>query len=418
MAFNPATDIVKVLQNYDAANLAEYTLPSYSFKPDKVYLLILAGDDAADISSATAIGVPTQASITWGTAINTEEIGFGAAAIYASTIASASTETITVTFPGTNNFCEYLLLELSNANATIVQTKGGSWSAISGTITLTNPIGADGMAMLFIAKRGALATNFTTGAGQTDITGTSQVSIYGQQNITSTEVMPVGTPEDGDHMGFAIEVAYQASVLLAITDVNGGATIADGEAGVVITGVSFSASGNIVTISLADDINDGSAIAQVINSENTTTIDIDVVLPSGYSALDPVYFFVTDALSEVSASESVGITPPVTPTLHTMYFTDDGLIGGTAVICESSNFAAGITGVVLRGGVTRELSTLTTAISTLPTATPQVNCAFTNGDPVDLDGDTIKFINDGTGDTRSVTGGVAIPIGEFDGTTC
>lgn len=200
---------------------------------------------------------------------------------------------------------------------------------------------------------------------------------------------------------------------VTITSVNAGATIASGDVDVTIIGTGFSTV-NTVTISPSQDIDDVDAVNQVLTRETTTEIDITVSLPTGANSFNPVYLFVTNSTSAVSSPFSTEITP-ASASLHTLWFTDDGTITGNDVICESTlGFHIGVTAFVYRSGVTEEQASLIEAVSTLATATPQYNVTYPNGEPIAANSDTIKFVYAATaGDIKSVTGGVALPSGEF-----
>ena len=87
-----------------------------------------------------------------------------------------------------------------------------------------------------------------------------------------------------------------------------------------------------------------------------------------------------------------------------------------SVICESTDFAAGMTFELWPAGVegSKEVATVVTAIDTLPTAAPQYWCTFT-AVPSAAANDHIKVIYDATaGDIKSVTGGIALASSSYE----
>ena len=455
------SDIVIALQNSDGTNLDDYDTAPYSFVTDRLYVLFITGTDSTFTSSANAIGTPSTTNITWNLE-ETSEVNTDAMTVYTGTIASASSEIVNITYPEVQGRSKWLMLEIANANATIVQVNENSWDATSGSIILAGTIATDGLAISAFTRRAWTASNFTTGTGEVAITGTSNQTIYAQYNIIEDETLDVGTPDDSVYLGTGLEIAYALSATPAITNINGGSTIADGETGVTIA-VTGASAPNTVTISLVDDVNDASATVQVITDESTSTaIDITVSLPTGYDVNDPVYVFVENSSALVSNSMAVSITVSVS-TFHTLHIVDDnpatvnvsaglttgsfyeildpgdtvwttigaanGLAGtrfdatgagsgtGTAyaltdVICSTVlGFDAGIIAAVYRAATpsTPEYATSITSLSNLDTATIQLMVTYPNGAPVS--GDFMSFTYSsapGAGDIISVTGSVAL----------
>lgn len=119
----------------------------------------------------------------------------------------------------------------------------------------------------------------------------------------------------------------------------------------------------------------------------------------------------------------VGITPETVTEMYTLNLTDDGLVGGNAVIHESTvGFDAGVTVELWPADVeaNAETASAVVALSVDPTSTPQYNVTFSVAAD-NAAGDTVHFIylsvaDGGAGDMKSVTGGNALASGTFDGT--
>jgi len=302
-------------------------------------------------------------------------------------------------------------------------------------------------------------------------------SDYESNNIlrdyNATGTLPAEFVADSSSYTYPISMYVEANdavtSTVTITDVNGDATIEDGETGIVITGTGFGIGGNTVTICLVDDVNDASATEQTITAEaSTTEITFTVVTPGVVDQNDTLYVFVTNGADTNVNGYAIGVTPVQAAYLHTLELIDkttivtaasgfttderyeilvpgdtnwiaigaaDNLEGtvftatgagsgtGTAYhivpcICESTNFVLGVTAELWPADVeaNKEIAPIITAIDTAPTSTPRFDVVFSVA-PSNGDGDTLHFIYDATiGDIKSVTGGIALASGTFDAT--
>ena len=451
------------------------TTLSVAYDTAKEYLIAIVGEDVVALQGINALGEPLTTGVTWTMIPNAELIvGRMGMRVYKGVCTSSSSQTTQITFVGDQRNCNAGISETTDVDSITGVTTDSE--VTSKTISITIPtVTAGSAAIAFFGSESSGV--WSASVGETAILSTvDTVGIFGSYNLNEDEIMAATYVDDtspaSEYMlaiGFELKIAVAAGTPI-ITSVNGGSTIADGDS-VTYAGTDFALSGNMVVISPTDNIADPAATQITPDTEGSTTaIVITVALPTGSTSADPVYTFVDDG-SLVSASFSVSVTPVVAPTLFTALFeeatptvevaatalsaglryeikvpgdTDFTLVGaadsaigtrfnasgaaigtGTTylvdpVICESTDFANGVTATIDRGGLgtTIETATDVTAISSLPTATPQYWCTFTNGDPVDGDSDEVVFAYDGTGDIRSVVGGRVLPVTSFTGVTC
>ena len=119
----------------------------------------------------------------------------------------------------------------------------------------------------------------------------------------------------------------------------------------------------------------------------------------------------------------VGGTPEAVTEMYTLNLTDNGAVGGNAVIHETTaGFDAGVTVALWPADDVNnaETASAVVALSVDPTSTPQYNVTFSVAAD-NAAGDTVHFTylsvaDGGAGDMRSVTGGNALASGTFDGT--
>jgi len=203
------------------------------------------------------------------------------------------------------------------------------------------------------------------------------------------------------------------AVVTDITDVNNNVAVSNGDS-VTITGT-FGATGNTITVSLNDDVNDPSATTQAITTESATSIDVTVSLPANTLDNGSVFFFVTDSTSQSNANGySISAVLANVVTAYTVVFTDGF---GAPVICESTDFALGMTAYINQGEVNEEVATTVIELSNANSASPQLSVNFSIVPAFGTD--TISIVYDDTvGDIKSVTGGIALASQTFVGLVC
>jgi hypothetical protein len=117
--------------------------------------------------------------------------------------------------------------------------------------------------------------------------------------------------------------------ITSISDV----TLTHGQTGITINGSSFSASGNVVTISPSDDIDDPDAVTWTVSSHGTTSLSMGAAPLSTFDFGDTLYVFVTN---DDGVSNAVG--EPITRVIAsaTLNFTGDNRFVGESGANASS----------------------------------------------------------------------------------
>ena len=157
-------------------------------------------------------------------------------------------------------------------------------------LSLTNNVsGASGAQIKAGQNSGSTSADF---AGDAAVTGASpSVEFTGLAEDTLHYYAMVQETEEGfsNVLSGTFTTAATPSVLISgISD----STLTNGQAGIVITGTGFSASGNTVLVSPTDDPNDGDAVAQTITAEGATEITFTAVL--GALSFGTLYLFVVN----------------------------------------------------------------------------------------------------------------------------
>lgn len=169
--------------------------------------------------------------------------------------------------------------------------------------------------------------------------------------------------------------------------------------------------GNTYAVSVLINIGDWSG-----RKENSAWASDKSSKLSGQSSVPVNFLAGSDDISGYSFyAETRASTVQASPTLHTLILEDGS---SNPVVCESTDFALGVTAYKNKGLSGEETATSVVSITNTNTSAPQYHCEFPTGDPVPLV-DTISFDYDDTvGDIKSVTGAMPLATGTFTGTTC
>ena len=365
-------DITTLLDELDiTAGLSEYTFSTATFAAEGMTLAIVAGEHASNTSGALGLGTPTTTGVDWGSPIaSIASANNVAMRVYQGTVNTPGTVATVVNFPDTQDQCSLLIINVENADVvtnikTISQGLGGTFS-----VTLDTAASASSAVFMFSATERSVT--YTKGATQTAISSDlTDVFLLGQYNLDA-DIAPDCTvaPDAGSvSIGFEVTAIAETDTLmtLLLEEANPTVSVADGS---LIVGDRY---------------------------------EIEVVGTSDFTIVG-------------ASANTVGVRFRATGT--------DGGGNGTAlevdpVICESTDFAKGVTAYVLRGGTVSEQATEIRSGTTESSSEITLYCTYPNGDPVLGDSDAVVFFYDNTiGDIKSVTGSIPLATGSYTGDTC
>jgi len=373
-----AGNIQLSLEWSDSSNLSQYISDSNSFAANSEQYICIRGADLGGLGgSANALGVPTTLGVVW-TKIDHTSRDTGVVALYKATMISEVTGVTTIDYPAVQQNCAICIVQVTNAEITIEQSKTGSWSGGSGSVTIDDIAYSVGnLALNFVASCDYASKDYTAGTNETALTGTSNKNIFVQYNFTE-DTLDVGTPIGGDYGSIGIEVA---------------------EIGVVPDEDTVT----MCTLALIDKTTEVAATALVEGEKyEIVTQGTSDFMTCGAANNDPGTVFTADSNAPITGTGT---------TLHII-----------PCICESAlGFEIGMTAELWPGNVENDAvpATLIQAIDTAPTATPRFNVTFSAAVASGVDTLHITYVAGGAtgGDIKSVTGGIALASATFDATT-
>ena len=372
------TDVTTLLNFLDDSDLSEYTTGTAVIPATGKTFCIVGGEHGANADGTLGYGTPVTTGVTWGSPIaevaSTNNV---ALRLYEGTVDTPGTVATTVTFPDIQDQCSVDIINIDSSETTkniktIVQ---GSGTAIA--LTLDNTASVNSGVFLYTAVEGV--ADFTEGSAQTPMPGVgggtvdkTAVYMFGQYNLDGVNALDgtLNTARGSVSIGFEVTAATSETETL---------------------------------------------MTLLLEEANPTTVVAATALVDGtrYEILDPG----TTDFTTVGAADSVAGTrfrasgAPAIGT-GTTYQVDP-------VICESTNFALGVTAYVLRGGTVSEQATNIRSGTIEPSSEITLYCTYPNGDPVLGDSDAVVFFYDNAiGDIKSVTGGIPLATGSYTGDTC
>ena len=377
-------DITLMEEYAGEADLSVYTgSATPAFSADTLYLIIIHGERASGSGDAVTPSSVTTVGLTW-VQEKLSIYGVLGLSVYRCAPTSGASAVTEVDFGTGQLACTWQIIEIDKADITgtngenaVINTASNS-TALSNSLTVTLPLEVTLGNLVIAGFNCSNRRDWTAGTGLAKIPLLTATSIrsfaeYNLDDIEACAATMSGVP--GEMNSIAVEVK-----------------VADEVAGTTET---------LMTL-LIEEANPTAEVAATALVDGTR-YEIKVAGTTDFTTVGAADSVVGTRFTANSSSPATGT--------GTTYQVDP-------VICESTNWVTGVSGYVLRGGVTVENATAIRSDGTLDTATPQYYVTYPNGDPVLADSDEVVFQYDGTGNIKSVTGGVPLAIGSLTGETC